>query len=959
MANMISRFLRLVGSQKPTRHKKGPQDRRRSRLCLEVLEDRSVPTTGLTLSPMTLTDATANSAYSATISVTGGSGMDTFVVSSGTLPTGITLGSTTGVLAGTATTAVTDTFTIEATDDSNSSLTGSQAYTLKVDPAASLTLAPTTLADATANTGYTATVTATGGSGTYTYALATGSSLPSGLALNVSTGAVTGTATTAAAATFTIDATDTSNSSLTGSQAYTLNVDPASSLTLSPTTLPAVTANSAYTATITATGGSGTYTFTLANGATLPTGLSLSTSGVISGTTPTATSATFTVDATDTTNSSLTGSQQYTLTINSAPTLTLSPTTLSPVTADTNIDTTISATGGEGTYSFAVATGSTLPTGLSLDGTTGVLSGTVTVVGTYDFSVTATDSSNTSLTGTQAYTLSVTAANTLTLSPTLPVPTLDNAYSGSANATGGSGTYTYAVTAGSLPSWATLNTSTGLITGTPPALGSSTFTITATDSVNNSLTGSQQYTLNVGVLANGTISGTVYNTAHSVTVSGETVVLTGTTTTSRSIDVSTLTNGNGVYSFGDLLPGTYSVSLGGSSTYLTTGGVSQITGITLAPGNTSSGNNLTLPGVVLQKVSLVYFFSFGADVPLIAPAQAPAGSGTGTGFSMSSASTVTPLLTRDTLTTGATSYLDLAGNFLDPDTTNTVVQFNSTFGNFQVQLFDADAPQTVSNFLANIQAGQYTDTLFTRQSSLDQASEQNPILTPYDVLQGGGFTVNSDSSGNVTSINSVAKTFQAIANEYNGSLHQNVTGTLAMANSGAGATATNQFFFNLDNSLQQQGGYAVFGQVVNNPTGSGVISGTAALNQFEYKNAANAFTPSDQTSANSAFYALPLANGYTPPSSGFPTGATTSNLATINSVSVVTPSKGQLTYSVTSSNTSIVTAALGVNTASSTFSANQLQLVAGSTTGTATVTVDVTDNRGETVQQTFTVTVNA
>ena len=330
-----------------------------------------------------------------------------------------------------------------------------------------------------------------------------------------------------------------------------------------------------------------------------------------------------------------------------------------------------------------------------------------------------------------------------------------------------------------------------------------------------------------------------------------------------------------------------------------------------------------------------------------------AGSGAGTGFSLNGS---TPLPATDSVAPGATSYMDLSANFLDPDTTNTIVTFNTTFGNFQVELFDKAAPQTVANFLDNIEAGQYNDSLFTRQSSLSQTSSETPVLTPYDVLQGGGFTVNS-SGNNVSSITPVATTFQAINNEYNGALHQDVTGTLAMAQSGSSQnSATNQFFFNLDNALQAQGGYAVFGQVVNSPSVSGDISGTAALQQFTYQSKTNSYTPQDESAVNSAFYTLPLANSFTPGSS-FPTGATTSDLAQINSITVTTPSKGQLTYSVTSSAPSVVTATMGQNTATSTFSANQLQLVAGSTAGTSTITVTVTDAKGETVQESFTVTV--
>src|SRR6202023_3246097 len=105
----------------------------------------------LTLSPTTLANATANSPCSATLSATGGSGTYSFAVSAGTLPSWLSLNGSTGVLSGTPTTSGTSTFTITATDSNASSLKGSQAYTLTVNAASSLTLSPPTLANATAN----------------------------------------------------------------------------------------------------------------------------------------------------------------------------------------------------------------------------------------------------------------------------------------------------------------------------------------------------------------------------------------------------------------------------------------------------------------------------------------------------------------------------------------------------------------------------------------------------------------------------------------------------------------------------------------------------------------------------------------------------------------------------------------------------------------------------------------
>ena len=360
-----------------------------------------------------------------------------------------------------------------------------------------LTLSPTSLATDTANQSYSATITASGGSGSYTYALAPGSSLPAGLTLSNS-GTVSGTTSTAGSYTFTIVASDTVFAGETGSRQYTLTVNPASTLTLTPASLPNATVGGSYSpVTIAASGGSGSYTFALASGSSLPPGLTLSNSGTVSGTTSTAGSYTFTILASDTVYASETGSRQYTLTVNPASTLTLTPTSLPNATVgDSYSPVTITASGGSGSYTFALATGGKLPAGLKLT-SAGVLSGTPTTTSgsPFRFTIVATDKSNSHLTGSRAYTLTVDPA--ITLSPTtLPVATVGDAVDDKLTAKGGSGAdYTFALASGSsLPSGLTLSTA-GVITGTPAQSGKYTFTIVATDSIG--ATASRAYTLTV------------------------------------------------------------------------------------------------------------------------------------------------------------------------------------------------------------------------------------------------------------------------------------------------------------------------------------------------------------------------------------------------------------------------------------------------------------------------------
>ena len=141
-------------------------------------------------------------------------------------------------------------------------------------------------------------------------------------------------------------------------------------------------------------------------------------------------------------------------------------------------------------YTFAITAGS-LPSGLGLD-SAGNISGTATVAGTFNFTVTATDQLN--ATGSQAYKLII-ATPTITLSPaTLSTPIYGSSYSQIITATGGTAPYTYAVTSGTLPAGLTLGTS-GNIFGTPTSSGTSNFTITATD--NYGFTGNRPYSVTI------------------------------------------------------------------------------------------------------------------------------------------------------------------------------------------------------------------------------------------------------------------------------------------------------------------------------------------------------------------------------------------------------------------------------------------------------------------------------
>ena len=489
----------------------------------------------LTLSPATLPIGTTGTSYSQTITATGGIGANTFAVTAGTLPTGLTLSSG-GVLSGTPTVAGTYNFTITGTDSNGN--TGSRAYSITVY--APITVSPTSLPNGTTGTSYSQMITASGGSGTYTNFAVSAGSLPTGLSLSPTTGAITGTPSVAGTYNFTIQVTD--NASNTGSRAYTVIIY--APITVSPTSLPNGTNGTSYgTQTITATGGTGTYTNFAVTVGSLPTGLSLNASnGDITGTPTAAGTFNFTVQVTD--DAGNTGTRAYSVTIAAGAVLTVNPATLPNGTNGTSYGTqTITATGGTGTYTnFAVTVGS-LPTGLSLNASNGDITGTPTAAGTFNFTVQVTDDAGN--TGTRAYSVTIAPGAVLTVNPaTLPNGTNGTSYgTQTITATGGTGTYTnFAVTAGALPTGLSLNPTTGAITGTPSAAGTFNFDVTVTDSAGN--TGVRSYsvtmslpalTLNPATLPDGT-NGTAYS--QSVTGSGGSGSYTDYSVTSGALPTS-------------------------------------------------------------------------------------------------------------------------------------------------------------------------------------------------------------------------------------------------------------------------------------------------------------------------------------------------------------------------------------------------------------------------------------
>jgi hypothetical protein len=222
----------------------------------------------------------------------------------GALPAGVTL-SPAGVLSGTATTTGTFPITITATSSSG---TTTQNFTLTVGSLPAIT-SPDTAAFTVGTAGHFHVTTA----GFPAPTLSVSGTLPPGLTFDPTAGAFTGTPTGAG----TFPVTVTAMNPL-GVATQTLNLTVGTSaLTITPATLPDPVLGTAYSRQFAATGGTGPYTFTVTVG-TLPTGLSLSPDGLLSGT-PTETGTfNFTVAALDTARPA-TGTRSYSLTVSTTP----------------------------------------------------------------------------------------------------------------------------------------------------------------------------------------------------------------------------------------------------------------------------------------------------------------------------------------------------------------------------------------------------------------------------------------------------------------------------------------------------------------------------------------------------------------------------------------------------------------------------------------------------------------
>lgn len=377
--------------------------------------------------------------------------------------------------------------TLTATSVSDSTKSASVTITVVPPP----TITTNSLADGTVGTAYSATLQESGGVSGFTWSITAGA-LPAGLSLNASTGAITGTPTTAGTSNFTARVTDSGSPALSDSKALSITIHPPP-LTVTTSSLPAGDEGLAYSTTLATSGGTPPVTWSITVGA-LPGGLVLNpATGQISGTPTTPGTFNFTIQATDSGTPAQNASKALSITINAA--LAVTTTTLPDGTQGAAYNATLSSSGGTGGVTWSIIVGS-LPAGLALNASTGAITGTPTgSAGTSNFTVQATDSLG--QTATKALSITILPAPLNITTTSLPNGTVGVAYNSTVAATGGTPPYTWTITVGALPAGLTLNASTGAITGTPSATGTSNFTVHVVDSSGPSQSDDQALSITV------------------------------------------------------------------------------------------------------------------------------------------------------------------------------------------------------------------------------------------------------------------------------------------------------------------------------------------------------------------------------------------------------------------------------------------------------------------------------
>jgi uncharacterized protein (DUF2141 family) len=454
---------------------------------------------------------TVHQPYSGQVFASGGDPGYSYAVMSGSTPPGVSLGSTDGQLAGTPTAAGTYTFGVRATDQQGN--TALQDVTITINPALSL---DNPLAGGDLGQAYSQPLNVQGGVGPYTYLLTNApntNGLPPGLGIDNSTGTIEGTPTKRGTYCFAVYVADSNFPQATATLPSCITIN----ASLAPLTLTTSSANAEvgvpFSVTLSgASGGTEPYIWSTDPLNPLPAGLSLNAAtGVISGTPSVAETYQNSIfengmigDYPDVTVTDAAGaSSTSSLVITIAPRLSFATPSLPDTLVGASYSGSVGASGGVTPYSFTISklpgNPSGLPPGLSLNSSSGAITGSTTIAGTYDFQVDVKDAFGT--TATENVAINVGSPGSAT-APAITSSGGETVAVGAARSfivdTTGSPTPLLSE-AGALPvgfSFTANSNGTATITGTPVIAGSTTITLSAANGV--SPDASQVFTFTIG-----------------------------------------------------------------------------------------------------------------------------------------------------------------------------------------------------------------------------------------------------------------------------------------------------------------------------------------------------------------------------------------------------------------------------------------------------------------------------
>jgi hypothetical protein len=338
---------------------------------------------------------TRNQPYSMQLSAANGRPPYSWTLASGSFPPGVSLNAA-GLISGTPTAFGQFPFAVRATDSNGANAVASFVLVVVPDIEILRIISNGTLPQGSTGVDYTHQLLFVGGVAPRTWSLGTGA-FPLGLSLSPS-GVISGKPTQVGTYTFNVRLTDSSPTTVT-SAPLQITIIPGPLVILTSGDLTRGTVSAPYFATLQALGGRSPYTWSIASG-TLPPGLLLDpATGVIAGVPTEFGAFSFAVTLRDSQPESVT-SGTLRIIVDPAPLLITSTGDLTGGQVNTDYSLQLVATGGRTPYTWAVATGP-LPPGLTLNPTTGVISGRPTAAGVYAFTVRVTDSTPTTVTSAQ------------------------------------------------------------------------------------------------------------------------------------------------------------------------------------------------------------------------------------------------------------------------------------------------------------------------------------------------------------------------------------------------------------------------------------------------------------------------------------------------------------------------------------------------------------------------------